>query len=82
MIEAIDNHDAISDLDPDARKRLARFGELYRRLLVLAQGLSLVELSRRVLDETDAWAEIDALAPNASLTARPERRMTTCCCER
>jgi len=70
MIEAVDNLDAIGDLGPEARKRLTRFGELYRRLLVMAQGLSLVELSRRVLDETETWAEIDAMAPNASLTAR------------
>ncbi len=70
LLEAVDELDAIVGLSDEARSRLGRFGASYRKLLVAAQGLSLVELARRVLDETDAWAEIDALGPNASLTAR------------
>jgi DNA helicase-2/ATP-dependent DNA helicase PcrA len=70
LLEAIDELDAIAGLGSEARDRLERFGASYRKLLVAAQGLSLVELARRVLDETDAWAEIDALGANASLTAR------------
>ncbi len=70
LLEAIDSLTSFAGLSPVAHERLQRFGDTYRRLLVVAQGLSLVELSRRVLDETETWAEIDALAPNASLTAR------------
>ncbi len=70
LLEAIDELDTIAGLGNETRIRLERFGASYRKLLMAAQGLSLVELARRVLDETDAWAEIDALAANASLTAR------------
>ena len=70
LLEAIDELETVAGLSNDTISRLERFGASYRKLLVAAQGLSLVELARRVLDETDAWAEIDALGPNASLTAR------------
>ena len=70
LLEAIDQLDDVPGIGDEARRRLERFAQIYRRLLVAAQGLSLVELSRRVLDDTDAWAEIDALPPNPSLTAR------------
>jgi DNA helicase-2/ATP-dependent DNA helicase PcrA len=70
LLEAIDELDTIAGLSNETRARLDRFGASYRKLLMAAQGLSLVELARRVLDETDAWAEIDALGVNASLTAR------------
>ena len=75
LLEAIDNiDDALDatrgDLAPEIRTRLDRFIAIYRALVIDAQGLSLVELSRRVLEVTDSWREIDAMAPNASLTAR------------
>ena len=75
LLEAIDNLDAAPAessraLSPHIHMRLDRFIAIYRDLVIDAQGLSLVELSRRVLEVTDAWREIDAMAPNASLTAR------------
>jgi len=70
LLEAIDSVEAMAGLSETARLRLERFRSSYRHLLIQAQGVSLVELARRVLDATDAWAEIDALPPNASLTAR------------
>ncbi|NND02932.1 MAG: ATP-dependent helicase [Acidimicrobiia bacterium] len=70
LLEAIDQLDEKVEVGNQTRARLARFTRIYRKLLVAAQGLSLVELARRILDETEAWAEIDALAPNPSLTSR------------
>ncbi len=70
LLEAIDQIDEVGGVSGEARTRLERFARTYRRLLVSAQGLSLVELCRRILDETEAWAEIAALPPNPSLTAR------------
>jgi DNA helicase-2/ATP-dependent DNA helicase PcrA len=70
LLEAVDELETIGGLSKESRARLYRFGTSYRNMLVAAQGLSLVELARLVLDETDAWPEIDALGANASLTAR------------
>ncbi|MCP3976504.1 MAG: ATP-dependent helicase [bacterium] len=70
LLEAIDDLSSVVGLGIEATHRIERFGTTYRKMLIAAQGLSLVELARRVLDETESWAEIDALAANASLTAR------------
>ena len=70
LLEAIDQIEHLPGTTPDARRRIIGFRELYRDLLVQAQGASLVELCRRVLDAVGAWAEIDAMSPHASLSAR------------
>lgn len=70
LVEAIEASDDIGGLSPEARKRLNRFHEIYRHLLVETQGLSLAETCRLILDRTRAWQDIEALPPNPRLTAR------------
>jgi len=70
LLEAIDRLDDVPDLAPEAEQRLRRFAAGYRELLVAAQGVSLAELCRLVLDRIDAWAEIDALPRHAALSVR------------
>jgi DNA helicase II / ATP-dependent DNA helicase PcrA len=47
-----------------------RFVAEYRGLVEAAQGASLVELCRQVLDATGAWRDLDALPDAARLSAR------------
>ena len=70
LLEAVDDLEHVAGLDTEARGRLERFRSLYRSLLVIAQGVSLVELCRNVLDRTDAWAEVEALDDAARISAR------------
>lgn len=70
LVEAIDRLDDVPDLDPEARARLTEFRDLYREFLRVAQGVSLVQLCRRILDGTETWAEVEAREPAAALTAR------------
>jgi DNA helicase-2/ATP-dependent DNA helicase PcrA len=70
LLEAIDALDQVAGLSGEATDRLERFRALYRRLLVEAQGVSLVELCRSVLHGIDAWTEIDSLEDHAALSAR------------
>lgn len=67
--ESLD-HLAALDLRPEAAEVLASVGRSLRHLLALAQGLSLVELVREILTETNAWRDVEALPPAASLSAR------------
>ncbi|MGD2059707.1 MAG: ATP-dependent DNA helicase [Acidimicrobiia bacterium] len=70
LIEAIEQSDRIGDLSPEARRRLDRFHDVYRDLLVETQGLSLAETCRRILDRTRAWQDVESLPPSPRLTAR------------
>ncbi len=70
LIEAIDHLDDIAGLSVQARSGLDRFRSEHRRLLQAAQGLSLVELARTVLDVTGAWADLDSMDDAAGLSAR------------
>jgi len=70
MLEAIDHLDECAGLSNEAATRLQRFADVYRELLTVAQGASLVELSRRILDRTGAWPEVEALDDAARLSAR------------
>ena len=70
LVEAIEQSDQIAALSPEARKRLDRFHDTYRELLVETQGLSLAETCRLILDRTRAWQDVEALPPNPRLTAR------------
>jgi DNA helicase-2/ATP-dependent DNA helicase PcrA len=70
ILEAIDDLESVEGLSSEARRRLGGFRTRYRELLEIAQGVSLVELSRRVLDRTGAWPEVDALDDAARLSAR------------
>ncbi len=70
MLEAVDQLEQVEALTPEARQRLSDFRGLYRHLLAEAQAVTLVELCRRILDGTGAWAEVEALDGAARLTAR------------
>ena len=70
LLEAVDHLDEIDDLRPQARAALERFGSHYRQLLSAAQGVSLVELCRRVLDRLGAWQDLASLPETEQLTAR------------
>ncbi len=70
LLEAVDDLDNVEGLRPEAHRRLSEFRSLYRGLLSTAQGVSLVELCRILLDRTDAWPEVDALEDAARLSAR------------
>jgi DNA helicase-2/ATP-dependent DNA helicase PcrA len=70
LLETFDHLEECPGLSVEAERRLQAFRGTYRRLLEAAQGLSLVALCRRVLDETDAWPEVEALDTAARLSAR------------
>lgn len=70
LLEAIDELEGVDGLRDEAQRRLGAFRTEYRALLEVAQGVSLVELCRRILDRTSAWAEIDALSGPARTSAR------------
>ena len=70
LLEAIDHLDLIPGIRPAAREGLNRFASEYRQLLRAAQGVTLVELSRRILDLTGAWTDLAALSDTEQLTAR------------
>ena len=70
LLEALDHLDEISDLRDDARHALEQFHSEHTVLLRAAQGLSLVELCRTILDLTGAWQDIEAMSNAAGLSAR------------
>lgn len=70
LIEAVESEEAISRLDAEAAIRVVHFRDVYRRLLLETQGLSLAETCRLVLDRTRAWQDVESLPPNARLSAR------------
>ncbi len=70
LLEAIDRLPDVPGLSDVARQRLGEFRATYRTLLSDAQGATLVELVRRIVDAVDGWAEIEAMQPAAALSAR------------
>ena len=70
LLEAVDQLDDVPGLRPEARRRLEAFRTVHRELLIVAQGVALDELCRRILDAIDAWAEIESMEPAAGLSAR------------
>ena len=70
LLEAVDSLEEVEGLTGEATGRLAEFRATYRELLGTAQGVSLVELCRRILDRTEAWPEIEALPDAARISAR------------
>lgn len=70
LVESLDHLDEVENLRPEAREALAQFHEEHRSLLAEAQGLSLVELSRSILDLTGAWQDTEAMSTAAGLSAR------------
>ncbi len=70
LLEAIDHVDELEGLRPEARQALDTFMVRYRTLLVSAQGSSLVELCRRILDLTGSWRDVEAMSDARRLSAR------------
>ncbi|MFH1329811.1 MAG: ATP-dependent DNA helicase [Actinomycetota bacterium] len=70
MLEGFDQLEECPGLTAEAARRLTAFRATHRRLLEAAQGLSLVDLCRRILDDTGAWPEVEALGDAARLSAR------------
>jgi DNA helicase-2/ATP-dependent DNA helicase PcrA len=70
LLAALERLDQIEFASPTTRPQLAALYERYERLVVLAQGKSLVDLCRHILDESGAWAEIEGRQPGLALTAR------------
>ncbi len=70
LLEAADSLDEVEGLAEEPERRLRAFRDEYRTLLAAAQGVSLVELCRQVLDHTGAWQEIEALPDAARVSAR------------
>jgi DNA helicase-2/ATP-dependent DNA helicase PcrA len=70
LVEAVDQLEQIAGLSTGARDRLLDFRRKYRRFLEVAQGSSLVDLCRLIIDETAMWNEIEARDPGPALTAR------------
>ncbi len=69
-LEAIDHLDELAGLGKHALEALDDFRGVYRALLEAAQGVSLVELVRQVLDALSAWREIESLPSTRSLSTR------------
>lgn len=70
LLEAIDHLDGLDNLRPSAYKALTEFSRRHRSLLQAAQGVSLVELCRRILDAVGAWRDIEAMSDAGRLSAR------------
>lgn len=69
LLEAVDRLEECG-LEGQSRERLAAFRGLYRELLETAQGVTLVDLCRVILDRSAAWPEVEALGESARLSAR------------
>lgn len=70
MLEATDHLEEIEGLSERVKAALVRFRSEYRTLLEAAQGVSLAELARMILDETGAWRDVEAMGDAARLSAR------------
>ena len=55
---------------PEATLALARFSAFYQQLVEDAQGVTLVELCRRILSKLGVWIEIDTMDEPAARSAR------------
>ena len=69
LVEALEHLDSL-DLLPDVRGRLERFRDIYRSLLVEAQGAGPSELARSVLARTGGWQDIEAMPTPSNISAR------------
>jgi len=67
MLEVID---AEPHVNAELAARLQEFTSQYRILLSLAQGVTLVELARRILDTTGSWAEVETMEGARRLSTR------------
>lgn len=70
FIEGIQGINALDDVRDAARTGYQHFLSIYLDLLKEAQGASLVEVARLILDRTRSWADVEAMPEVARLTAR------------
>lgn len=70
LIDAVEAPEAVEGLRPEAAAAVDEFAGHYRHLLELAQGVTLVELCRRILHTLGYWIEVESLPDTARLTAR------------
>ena len=70
MVEAIEHLDDIDGLPDRVRGALYRFAQEHRHLLEVAQGVTLAELTRTILDVTGVWSDVEAMGPAGRLSAR------------
>jgi len=70
FIEALDHPSAIDTSSPRVVSAFRSIRENYSTMLQAAQGASLAELVRQVLDLNDMWREIEAMPGVAALSAR------------
>lgn len=70
LVEALDRLDEIELPDEEIRRRLEDFHQLHRGFVTLAQGASLADLCRHILDQAGIWSETESREPGAALTAR------------
>lgn len=70
MLEALDHLEEMEELPARVRDRLLRFRDEFRYLLGFAQGATLAELARTILDRTGAWHDIEAMGEAGRLSAR------------
>ncbi len=70
LVESVDKLEELVVEDDRSRRALAEFRDIYRELLRDAQGVSLVELVRRILSVSGAWQEVEGMAGAARLSAR------------
>lgn len=70
LLEAMEHLDVMEGLSEHTVEALGDFAGLFGILLEAAQGLSLMELVRQVLDVLGAWREIEALTPSRALSTR------------
>ncbi|MCY3539361.1 MAG: ATP-dependent DNA helicase [bacterium] len=69
LMEAFEHLESL-EVEPPIRDRLEGFRNLYRTLLVEAQGAGPSELTRLVLARTEAWREIETMPYPHNLSAR------------
>ncbi len=70
LLEAVDHLEEIQGLRSGAIESIGQFRDLFRDLIRAAQGESLVELTRQILDKTGAWQEVEAMTDAHRLSAR------------
>lgn len=70
LVEALEHLGEIDGLRDEAGAALRQFHAEHTTFLADAQGLSLVELCRTILDRTRAWQDIEAMPRAAGLSAR------------
>ncbi len=70
LVEAAERWEELGGLEKRAAGAIKQFIDEYRLLLETAQGVTLVELCRRILEITGTWGEVEAMPAARRLSAR------------